>query len=243
MSRRASCERSAILVLALAGCASSDKMGGFPERDARAHATAQAIDACALREGSLVLEVESALVREYPSLLSDPVDEMKQPLLLLWVRDASGGPGADVIAPIVAPEQYRAGDPIGHFKGLKLLERPLRLMRGRSIDVRLAENDRTAEPEWNRVASRIGHDVAGVAGLPGSATAAWDVALKLLRDLDRDDLILLWSVNADSVIRAVTPLSEHHAVRYRLQTARRTGDRPSAELTLLFYLEPEPGCP
>jgi hypothetical protein len=232
-----------ILILALVACSGADKMAGFPEREARAHATAVALDACAVREGSLVLEVESALVREYPSIVADPLDEKKQPLLLLWVLDPSGGPGADVIAPVVAPEQYRAGDPIGHFKGLKLLERPLRLMRGRRIDVRLAENDRTAEPEWNRVASRIGHDVAGVAGLPGSATAAWDVALRLLRDLDRDDLILLWSVSADSVIRSVTPLSDHHAVRYRLETARRTGNQPSAELTLLFYLEPEPGCP
>jgi hypothetical protein len=218
-------------------------MAGFSERDAIARAKSESIDACALREGSLVLEVESALVREYPRVPADHVDAKKQPLLLLWVRDAAGGPGADVIAPVVAPEQYRAGETIGHFAGIKLLERPLRMMRGRRMDLRLAENNRTAEPEWNRVASRIGRGVAGAAGLPGSATSAFDVALKLLADLERDDLILRWSVDANSVIRAVAPLSEHRAVRYRLATARRLGNLPSAELTIVLYLEPEPGCP
>lgn len=236
-------KRLSLILLALAACGSPDRMAGFSERDARALATGEAIDACALREGSLVLEVESALVREYPRVAADEIAAKKQPLLLLWIRDPSKGPGADVIAPVVAPEQYRAGDAIGHFAGIKLLQRPLRWMRGRRIDLRLAENNRTAEPEWNRVASRIGHDVAGAAGLPGSATAAFDVALRLLSDLDRDDLILLWSVSADSVIRSVTPLSEHRAVRYHLETARRLGSLPSAELSLLAYLEPEPGCP
>ena len=222
-------------------------MAGFSERDARARVAEEPLDACSVRAGRLVLEVESALVREYPhKRVAEALHERKQPLLLLWVRQPGGGPGATVITPLAAPEEYRAGDPIRFFEGRRLLDQPLRTMAGRRLEVRLAENNRTAEPKWHELATEIGHGAIGAAGgvgLPAPPVGVFDAALQLLQQLDRDDLILLWAADADDIMRAVGPLTEHRALRYRLVTAREIQGAPSAELALLAYLEPEPGCP
>ena len=222
-------------------------MAGFSERDARARVAEEPIDGCSVRSGRLVLEVESALVREYPhARMADALHERKQPLLLLWVRQAGGGPGATVITPLAAPEEYRAGDPIRFFEGRRLLDQPLRMVAGRRLEVRLAENNRTAEPKWHELSGQIGHGVlgaAGGAGLPAPPVGVFDAAIDLLQKVDRDDLILFWAANADDVVRAVGPLGEHRAVRYKLITSREMQGAPSAQLQLLAYLEPEPGCP
>jgi hypothetical protein len=216
-------------------------MSGFSEADARAKASVEALDSCQLRRGSLVLEVERALVREYP--VGADQDDRKQPLLLLWVGKGNGVPGADVITPRAAPEEYRPGDPIAAFEGVRLLERPLRLVTGHHLDLRLAENDQTVETEWHRVASQVGHGVASTAGFSAVDKTALDLALKLLAKLDEDDLILRWSMPADTLIRELGALTDSRALRYRLSTTRKGPSGPAAELTLLFYLEPEPGCP
>jgi hypothetical protein len=232
----------------LAACGGPEKMNGFSERDARARTIApESIDACSVRQGRLVVEVESALVREYPHAhVADALHQHKQPLLLLWVRQAAGGPGATVITPMAAPEEYRPGDPIRFFEGRRILDQPLRLLAGRRLEVRLAENNRTVEPRWHELAGQIGHGALGAAGgvgLPAPPSGVFDAAVDLLQKLDRDDLILIWSAAADEVMAALGPMTEHRALRYRLATARVVEGAPSAELSLLAYLEPEPGCP
>jgi hypothetical protein len=215
-------------------------MSGFSEADAHARMRQEVLDVCSVLDGRLIVEVEHALVREYPNVATDRFKVKKQPLLLLWVQRTSAGPGAEVITHEVAPEQYAAGDPIYDFEGRRLLALPLRLARGRHLDLRLAENNQTAEPEWRRVATQIRQ--GGGAAVPGASADVIERALDLLERLDKDDLILLWSADADGLAQQLGPLSQRRALRLHLATARKVGGNPSAELTLLVYLEPEPGC-
>lgn len=232
--------RHAIGAAVLVSCTPPRPMSGFSERDARAQQQQHTLDACSVLNGRLVVEVEHALVREYPHVVIDQFQAKKQPLLLLWVRREVGGPGAEVITHEVAPEQYAAGDPIYDFEGRRLLALPLRLARGRRFDLRLAENNQTAEPEWRRVTTQI-REGAGAA-VPGASSDVIERALDLLAKLDKDDLILRWSADADTLIEQLGPLTEHRALRLRLNTTRKLGTQSSAELGLLVYLEPEPGC-
>jgi|GEM_PF-2755151 len=224
-------------------------MNGFPEREALARpAAASSVDACQLRRGRLVLEIERALVREYPKSTRDLVAEKKQPMLLLWVSHPAGGPGAVALTPLPAPEEYSAGAEIRWFEGKRLLDQPARLARGRRLDLRLAENNRTFEPEWRKMAGQIGHGVSDAAGEVGVSTpppGVLDLALDQLRRIDRDDLILRWTIDADEVIAALGEPPLKKALRYHLATTRPAASdpaQPAAELDLLFFWEPEPGC-
>ena len=169
-------------------------------------------------------------------------------MLLLWVSLPSGGPGAVALTPLVAPEEYRAGEVVRWFEGKRLLDQPYRLLGGRLLELRLAENNRTAEPEWRKVAGQLGggvRAVGGEAGVTMPPAGVMDLGLNLLQSLDRDDLILRWSVTAEEVINALGEPSQRRVQRYRLATTRRTPEDPtaaSAELDVLFFWEPEPGC-
>ncbi len=239
---------AALMTSAFVACGSAEKMNGFPENDARALVSAAAaLDACTVRDGHLVLEIESVLVREYPHARGDVVREHKQPLLLLWVRDPNAGPGATVLTPLAAPEEYRAGDPVRFFAGRRLLDQPLRLMRGKRMELRLAENNRTAQPNWIRYASLVGQGAGGAvsaAGFSAPPAAVIDMAIDQLRNLDRDDLILLWAADIDGIVRELgASASDRRAVRYHAVTTRNKDGAPAGELSLLAFLEAEPGCP
>ncbi len=72
--------------------------------------------------------------------------------------------------------------------------------------------------------------------------------LDLVRSLDRDELILLWTVELDELIDRLGAPGTRRALRYRLATPRLVGEgsdhgRPAAELDLVAWIEPEPGCP
>ena len=234
---------------ALVSCGASDKMNGFTEREALARAAEPgALEACQLRKGRLVMEVERALVREYPHTRRDYIQEKKQPLLLLWVSYPSGGPGAVALTPLPAPEEYTAGALIRWFEGKRLLDQPVRMLRGRRLDLRLAENNRSFEPAWRKLASQLGHGVtstAGAVGAPAPSPGLVDLALEQLNQLDRDDLILRWSIDIDTVVAALGEPHQKKALRYRLLTSRAAPvdpTLPAAEVDALFFWEPEPGC-
>lgn len=230
------------------GCGGTEEMNGFSARDASAVVEARQTPACELRRGRLVLEVERALVREYPRSSKELITKRKQPLLLLWVSLPAGGPGAVALTPLVAPEEYRAGEAIRWFEGKRLLDQPARLLDGRLLELRLAENNRTAEPEWRRVAGQIGSGVASggaAVGVSMPSASVMDHGLNLLQRLDRDDLILRWSISSEEVTRSLGEPALRRVARYRLATTRKTPEdptAPSAELDLLAYWEPEPGC-
>lgn len=225
-------------------------MNGFSPQEARAVLSGpQPVVACDLRKGRLVLEIERALVREYPRSSKDVISRKKQPLLLLWVTHPAGGSGAVALTPLVAPEEYRAGEVIRWFEGKRLLEQPARLLTDRVLELRLAENNRTAEPEWRKIAGQLGSGVSSAAGEVGVTmppAGVVDMGLNLLQQLDRDDLILRWTIPTGDVQKALGEPSQGRLLRYRLATSKVTPEdptAPSAELDLLFYWEPEPGCP
>jgi hypothetical protein len=233
----------------LVGCGAPDAMGGFSPREATARPLVpEIIEACKVRRGRLVLEVERAFVREYPRTKSDTIHEKKQPLLLLWVSIPERGPGATLLTPLAAPEEYQAGEVIRWFEGRRLLEIPARQLAGRRLDLRLAENNRTAEPEWRRIAGVVGRGVPAVGGelgAPMPPASLIDLALDQLRNLDKDDLLLRWSGTADEVMAALGEPSQTRALRLRLVSSRASTSepgKPAAELDILFYWEPEPGC-
>jgi len=234
------------------GCSGPEQMSGFPLKDARAQVQTQpADDPCAIRSGRLVLEVAQAIVREYPHTELARLKRAKQPMLLLWVTGARqpGRPPEVDLTHVSAPEDYRPGDRIHFFEGLRLLDRPLRTLHGRGLELRLAENDRTSAPQWVQVAHTIagaGAGAAGAAGVPVPPSGAIDLVIELLRKLDRDDLILIWSTDADTLAREL--FAPPRMLRVHLTTPRRVrggpGDGlPTAELDLLLYLEAEAGCP
>jgi len=56
--------------------------------------------------------------------------------------------------PAGAPEDFRDGDPVRVLEGRRLLERPLRTLGDRTLEFRLAKNDRTLMPKWAEVSQR-----------------------------------------------------------------------------------------
>jgi hypothetical protein len=234
----------------LIGCASqpaAPRMGGFSDAEARAAARAEPVDPCSFRTGRLVVEVEEALVREYPHY--GVGGRRSEEPMLLTVLASPGGPDAPPraaeVAVQLAPAVYHPGDRILALEGRRLVDKPLRTLRGRRLTVRLAENDRTNAPHWARLgeeATSAGGGALSAVGVPGGALTQ---AFELIRKIDRDDLVLLADVDLDALTAALS--ASGGAQRLRFQTNRRTAagaeaGRPVAELALLVYREPEPGC-
>src|SRR5579863_7951427 len=75
---------TAAMAIAAAGCGTPILTGmrGFTPVEACAIVQAEAIDACSVRTGELVVEVADALVREWPKEPGDELERKKQPLLL-----------------------------------------------------------------------------------------------------------------------------------------------------------------
>ena len=234
----------------LAACGGAERMKGFPLTEALAiHAPPETLDACAQRRGRLVLEVERAIVREYPHDHKDALHIKKQPLLLLWMRHAEGGPGSSVLTHFSAPTQYRPGDEIRCFAGRALLDQPMRHVGDQQLELRLAENNRTDEPEWEKygaIFSRAAVGAGGAAGLPTPPADVLTGALELIRRLDEDDLILVWKIPVNEIVKSLAEPSR--AARWKLSTPRKTSGGPgaglpAAELDVVAWIEPEPGCP
>jgi len=197
----------------------------------------------------LVVEVEHALVREYPSHGVPGLDGKQQPLLLVSLLAGPQWPREAELMPLVAPPEFQPGDPIGFFDGHRLLDRPVRTLRGRRLEIRLLENNRTAAPAWQTYAEAVSHAGVGALsalGMPGPPSSVVDAAVALLVRLDRDSLILLWALPLDQLL-AMLDAAEGDVLRFPLASTRATPagpgrGAPSAELSLLVYREPEVGC-
>jgi hypothetical protein len=244
MTREAAC-----LVAALAACAGQAEMSGFSPAEARAQVAAQTVDACATRGGALVLEVEHALIREYPRHFPEQLGR-RQPILLLTLQSRGDDPRTWELLPLIAPDAYRAGDRVDFFVGRRLLERPLRALAGRQIALRLADNGRTVAPLWTKYADALLHgssSAASAAGLPSAPPAAIDIAIDLIARLDRDALILSWAQDLDALahdlVAAPGKLLRLHLATSRTVASGPGAGLPAAELDLLIYREHEAGCP
>jgi len=228
-------------------------MGGFSERDARVTSAAPSpVDACSVRTGLLVVEVERVVVNEYPH--HDPTSAHAQQPLLVRSIFSEGQPESEGdVQAWVSPLRYRAGQAIGSFAAVRVLERPLRALAGKRIVLRLAENDRSNPAGWNHVAQAAG-GAAGAGGALGVSvlpSALVQEGVHLLAKLDRDDLILLWEIDTGSLISALGgdavpgAAPGGHALRFALGTFRRApdGKAPAAMVEVLVFRQPEAGCP
>jgi len=235
-------------LLLACGSSNSAKMGGFTEAEAQARLLGSKLEErCTVQTGRLVLEVQRVLIREYPNTAVARVKNDKQPMLLLRVsgeRQPGRPPEVD-LTPLLAPEDYAPGDPVRFFEGRRLLERPLRALHGKRLELRLAENDRTAAPSWVGYAHMVtgGAAAGGAIGIPTAPSGAADALIEVLRKVDKDDLVLFWSGEADVIERE---LGAGNALQLKLATTRMVTLKgtalPSAELDVVFYVEPEVGC-
>ena len=249
-------------------------MRGFSDRDARVTATTGAPgDVCGVRTGLLVIEVERIVINEYPHHRATSKHE-QQPLLVRSVFSDGQPEKEGEVQAWASPKRYLPGQVVGSFAAMRVLERPLRAMAGKHIVVRLAENDRTNPEHWNQAASAAG-DVAGAGGtvgVPVLPSAIIVNALHLLANLDKDDLILLWAIDANALIAALghqpppvalAPLASStvalppvalppvasspgtSALRFTLATPRRApdGTEPAATVEIAVFRQAEPGCP
>jgi len=149
---------AAAMALAGASCAGPTRMGGFPEHEARAAMTAEAIDACAVRTGRLIIETEAILVREYPHYGATPGRRLEEPMLVTLLAAPAPAAAAKAsskdearggeLAVHGAPAAFEPGQRVVTLERLRLLDRPLGALGGRRFTVRLAENDRTKAPRW-----------------------------------------------------------------------------------------------
>ena len=236
-------------VLGAAGCAGPTVMGGFSQRDARViPAAPAAVDACSVRTGLLVVEVERLVVNEYPHHDGASAHE-QQPLLVRSII-AEGQPESDGdLQAWVSPLRYRPGQAVGAFAALRVVERPLRAMNARRIVLRLAENDRTSPARWNQVAQAAGGAAAagGALGVPVVPSALVQEGVHLLAKVDRDDLIMIWETDAGALVRELTQAgaSAASALRFTLATSRRApdGQAPAATADIVVFRQPEAGCP
>jgi hypothetical protein len=239
-----------LLALWASGCGGAAEMRGFPARDARAQERLEMPkDGCAVRTGNLVIEVERLVIREYPTAFGPDLRLPKMPLLLLWLRSERGAGRQDEaeLSVLAAPEDYLANDPVHFFEGKRLLERPIRAISGRQIELRVARNERTMTPRWVEIAHLLAGGASGAAARVGISVPAstLDTLIELIRQLDLDDLILIWSTSTADLMAPLA--SPARLARVHLSTPRQVKDevgaaKPSVELDLLVYIEPEPGC-
>jgi hypothetical protein len=230
-------------------------MGGFADRDARvtsATATATDVDVCTVRTGLLVMEVERVVVNEYPH--HDPTSpHAQQPLLVRSITSDKQAESEGDVQAWVSPLRYRAGETVASFEALRVVERPMRAIRAKRFVLRLAENDRTSAASWNRAADVAGGaaGAGGVLGVPMLPSEIAQEGVRLLAKLDRDDLILLWSIDADTLVKGFGgadvqgSASRAKALRFALATPRRApdGKSPAATADVVVFRQPEPGCP
>jgi len=240
-------------VLFASGCANktispvihASEMRGFTAEEAHAVVRADVLDVCSVRSGQLVVEVVDAIVREWPQEPGGALEHKKQPLLLTELHGPGTGTGTSEVVPLVAPEGYAKGESLRFFVGRRLLVRPMRTLDGRVLTVRLAKNNRTAEPLWEPYARLVGQAAAGAApavGLPSVPSAALEVMFEIVRRLTPDDRVLEWTTTISALSAQLGPRESHKTLRLRLETPRSVGGVASAELGLLVYLEPEPDC-
>ena len=256
---------TALALAVAAGCGGPTRMGGFPEKDARAvqPVPSESIpDACTLRNGRLVVELERAVINEFPNRDAH-LDRREQPLLvrsLAFTDRPNEEKDERDLQSWVTPRKYKSGERIDGFEGLRVMDLPLRRIAGRRLILRLGENDRTFPPEWVTRTTQASGAVGGAAalGIAAPPAAVVQEGVELFARLDRDDRILVWTVAleqlaqdtapataapADGAVRPILP-----ARRYQLATTRRLPaagagpSLPSAQLTLVAYREPEPGC-
>jgi hypothetical protein len=253
---------SALVVAAVvAGCGGPTRMGGFTERDARAVEAAPPeliTDGCTLRRGRLVVEVERAIINEFPHR-DESLHRRQQPLLVRSLAFTQHLEDERDVQSWITPRKVQPGERIDGFEGLRLLDLPLRRAEGRSLIVRLAENDRTFPPEWVTRATQASGAVGGAAaiGITAPPAAVVQEGVELFARLDRDDRILTWTVALEQLERDTAAAvndggtdenrPSRPARRYRLVTTRHLPSDagpalPAAALTLLAYREPEPGC-
>jgi hypothetical protein len=237
------------LLLATA-CGGNNSLRGFPESEVTAaHATPELVQSCQQRSGRLVVEIEGVLVREYPNFGRVPKDHGQRPLLVVTLESPTPNPVSAEAAVLMAPPGYQPGESVEYFRGRRILERPWRYLGHRRLTVRLLENDSTSPPEWVQAVGQIktiapAGALVGV-NVPGAVISdgAW-----LIAQLDPDDLIMLVPLELDPVISALGSISDQRALRLRGVTPRQVSgaanaNNPVAEIQLLAYLEPEPGCP
>lgn len=240
-----------VTVAAATGCAGASRgaMAGFPEAEARAIARIEPLpETCSVRSGRMIVEIEDVVVREYPHHGKQGKRKDSQPLFLVWLRSErqpKRPPDVD-FSFLAAPADYAQGDRVRYFDGRRLLDRPLRAIGGKNLELRLAENESTVDPHWATTLRSVMGTASGAGAVVGvsAPVGAFDLLVELLRKVDRDDLILLWSTPVDALSEALRAGSG--TLRIHLATTRTTAafaDRPSADVTLLIYVEPEPGCP
>lgn len=244
---------AAALAAVIAGCASreiapivhDDAMRGFTPEEARAVVDTRVVEPCSVFTGELVVEVVDAVVREWPKEPGGGLEKKKQPLILTELRGPGAGTGTTEIVPLVAPEGYARGESMRWFVGRKLLQRPVRTLAGRLLVVRLAKNNRTAEPLWEAYATRTSGATLGAAssvGLPSVPQEGVDVVFEMIRRLTPDDRVLEWSASVDAWVASLQK-DAHKAARVTLSTSRTAAGMPSAQLELLIHVQPEAECP
>jgi len=226
----------ALLAAALmAACASPLAMGGFSDREARVVAApVSAVDACTVRTGLLVVEIAHVVVNEYPHH-GHASTHAQQPLLVRSIF-AEGQPEQEGdIQAWVSPLHYQSGQGVDSFAALRVVERPLRAMTGKHIVLRLAENDRTGpDAGWNNVAQVAGGAAgAGAAvGIPVLPSALLQEGVHLLAKTDRDDLIMLWAVDAASLTAPLAGGGERTAGQATELAASWPPAKPTPSCTL-----------
>jgi hypothetical protein len=233
----------------LLGCGSNNPFIGFAESAVTVKTMkVERLDSCQVRNGRLVIELESLLIREYPHFGTQPKGEGQRPLLAMTLDAPGAEPASAESAVLVGPPGYQPGQQIQFFRGRRVLDRPLRNLQHYQLTLRVMENDSTVKPEWLRVVDET-KAIASAGALvgvnvPGAVIAdtAW-----FLTQLDPDDLILLFGVELDAVTKHLGSLGDHRTLRLSGVTPRGldgdTTKPPTAELTLLAFLEPEAECP
>jgi hypothetical protein len=239
-----------IAALLAGACGGSNSLRGFQESEVTAtHAKPEALEGCQARSGRLVIEVEAVLVREYPNFGTVPKGHGQRPFLIVTLESPSANRAGAEAAVLMAPAGSQPGEFVEYFRGRRILERPFRYLAHRRLTVRLLENDSTSPPEWVEHVQKLKtvSPAGALVGLnvPGAVIGdgAW-----LLAQLDPDDLIMLYGLDLDPVITDLGAIADRRALRLKGVTPRRIDGAkgsadPVAEIGLLAYLEPEPGCP
>jgi hypothetical protein len=189
-----------------------------------------------LCEGTLVIEIDSLLVRKYPRpALSPPFR-----FLPIVVAELSlpGGPDEGDVTLIAAPQVYRAGERVRVLEGRVVLDRPVRRLHGLRFDLHLAENHTTVTPGWMSFATAASQAARAV---PGPTSDVIGIAAQIARKLDHDDIMLTWAPALEDLVRYAR---QRGTLRYRLLTPAVEPDgAAAAELELLVRVDRDASCP
>jgi hypothetical protein len=173
--------------------------------------------------------------------------ERQQPMLQFTGDRARLDRGWGQMAMLAAPDEFHDGEVITYFDDKVLWTESLAENDDRVFSLWLRENNKTAPTHDDMVVARFGRaagaldEIAGLAGVKIAAERAVNVSHDLLKQFEKDWLIVRWTCPWSHVLAAAkertTPERPDVVLKAEVVSAEKVAGQPTADLTVLFVVK------